>query len=315
MSNSTLKWDVKKIYTATTQSFNTIIYYYLLSSAFETNFRLSKPLLLKLLNLINMSAKIKNQKTTDTIFLNNASRFVKKSYVQKNYIIKHASNVSSIISTSRINYLKNSEILFRQWIKLNSSMPSTLNQLLKSPNQNLILPLLKSSECFNVKALFTRWINTFHLLHTLLVYKSSLTIFSNPMFIEEVSSLNFNNNEFNYNLFRFVQPCFFFQEPSYGLNSLLVFTKLLKHRLDVSIITDINLHENTLFYLQSINSYTIGLVPGNYNQWTFSYPIPTTLESFVSQYFFLKWFYLTKQLATRETTTQMTYLWQQTTNL
>jgi len=217
--------------------------------------------------------------------------FHKKTFSQKNYTIEsHGSHVKSNYSNVITNaqFIKNIPTFFQQWVKLNTSMSSNLNQALNSPKPKLMLSFVNRTQCFNMTALFSRWVNTFQLFHTFFLYKSPIFIFSSPIFLDEVSSLNYFGSNFNYRLFRHVQPCFFFQEPSYGLNSLLIFTKLLKDRLDISVVTDIKAHDKTLFYLRSINSYSIGLVPVNYNQWLFSYPVPTTLDSFLSQYFFLK---------------------------
>lgn len=226
----------------------------------------------------------------------------KKTYVHKNYTTHtestHVNRSQGFVRS--LTFVKATEMLFHQWFKLNSTSPSNFNRYLKSTSQVLVAPVTSSNECFNIKALFSRWVNTFHLLFTLFTYRCAVTTFSSAIFADEVNALNYFGSNFNYKLFRYVQPCFYFTEPSYGLSSLLVFTKLLQGNLDVGIITDVNTHDKTLFYLQSINTYTIGLVPTNYNQWTFSYPIPTTLESFLAQYFFLKWLHLTKQLASVE---------------
>ena len=227
----------------------------------------------------------------------------KKSYVYKNYLrVYSSSTIPSLgVNKSKFSSTRATVTLFTQWFKLNSTTHSNFNKNLNSPLQNLILPVRFQSQCFNVKALFSRWLSTFHLLYTLFTHKTNITIFSNAVFMDEVNTLNYFQLNVDYRLFSRVQPSFYFSEPSYGLESLLVFTKLLRTQLDTTVITDVNCHKKTLFYLQSINSYTIGLVPGNYNQWVFSYPIPTTLESFLPQYFFLKWFHLTQQLAARDT--------------
>lgn len=241
----------------------------------------------------------------------------KKIYVHKNYTthkeFTHVNRSQGFVQS--LAFVKATEVLFHQWLKLNSSPPSNFNRRLKSTSQTLITPVTSSRECFNIKALFSRWVNTFHLIHTLFTYKCSTATFSSPIFAEEVDALNYFGSNFNYALFRHVRPCFYYTEPSYGLNSLLVFTKLLQGNLDVGVITDVNIHDKTLFYLQSINTYTIGLVPSNYNQWTVSYPVPTTLESFLAQYFFLKWLHLTKQLARSDANLSCQTYWRNLINI
>ena len=303
-------WSIKTTYNPT-QSLLLIKRYFWLAQ-FLTNWGNSA---LALTSLLLGQPIIKgliqgNRSTVGILVRRNSLK--KKIYVHKNYTTNKESThvIDSKRVTQKLQFTKLTEVLFYQWFKLNSSTPSNFNQHLKPVSQSLIAPIIKSNECFNIKALFARWVNTFHLLYTLFTYKSTITIFSSPIFSEEVDTLNYYGSSLDYRLFRYLQPCFYYTEPSYGLNSLLVFTKLLKKSLEVGIITDINIHGKTLFYLQSINTYTIGLVPSNYKQWSLSYPIPTTLESFLAQYFFLKWLHLTKQTSINEVNTQCQHYWQ-----
>ena len=72
---------------------------------------------------------------------------------------------------------------------------------------------------------------------------------------------------------------------------------------DFLLISDLKNHEKVLTYLRKRNIYIIGLLPSNYNPWVVSYPIPTFSDSYLVQYYFLRWI-----LSLQSETLQNSYL-------
>jgi len=196
-------------------------------------------------------------------------------------------------------FRKNLQIIFFSWIRLNFLSPINFNVQLNS-TKPFSQPLTKFNGFLNLKSVFRRWLDSFQLFYGLFLIQEPLLVFSNPLFIEEVFLLNKTMFKKKLKLFKYVQPIFYVKEPSYGLTSFMVYQQLLKPQLANTLITDTKIHGKTLFYLRLVNSYTIGLLPNNYNPWLLSYPIPTVFESFLSQLIFIKTLLLVQKLSLEE---------------
>ena len=138
---------------------------------------------------------------------------------------------------------------------------------------------------------FARWTDAYNLFFNLAYSDAEVQLFSNKLFLEEALVFNWNQSLFDYKLFKYTQPFFAFKDGTHGEHiHLSVFVTLLQ-KLDLAIVVDLKNHNKFLRYLKRYNLYSIGLVPSNQSPWAVSYPVPAFSDSYVAQYYFLRWIF------------------------
>jgi hypothetical protein len=136
--------------------------------------------------------------------------------------------------------------------------------------------------------IFHRWRDGLELLYNVFFYNFNSIIFSSPNFKNETLALNWNNNHFDMNLWKYYYPFFIFKLHKYNNRSGFFFEKLSNSDINFFIIVDCFYQYKNLFYLKKKNYYSVGLVSINIDPWIVTYPIIGFFENFVIQLFFFK---------------------------
>lgn len=79
-----------------------------------------------------------------------------------------------------------------------------------------------------------------------------------------------------------------FKYPKITNHGTYVFQTLKNLGFSVGIVSDVLYHNKTIYYLQRLNFYSIGLVPVNYSLHTVNFAIPTANDNLFSQAFFVR---------------------------
>ena len=161
----------------------------------------------------------------------------------------------------------------------------------------------KSIALLNPRYYYQRWLNAHNFLYNLLLVTNNYYSFSNKLFLEESLVTNQILSLKTHKLFRFVQPFFMLKDLPHGAYIHKALNNMLATDPDFLLISDLKNHEKVLTYLRKRNIYIIGLLPSNYNPWVVSYPIPTFSDSYLVQYYFLRWI-----LSLQSETLQNSYL-------
>lgn len=152
----------------------------------------------------------------------------------------------------------------------------------------------------NVNKLMHMWIHTHTLLANLFYNQTIFLTFSNKILQKEAYSVNWVNDTKTYSLFKYSIPLFFLKNHPFGLETNLAFNRLADLGLECAFISDFRYHYRTVAFLKKYQIYTLGIVPYNLNPWTLHYPIPVSVNSIFTQYFFIKiLFYLQNEAKTQ----------------
>ena len=108
------------------------------------------------------------------------------------------------------------------------------------------------------------------------------------LFLEESLVFNWQGDKRGYKLYKYTQPFLMFSDLAHGEFVHEVADALIERNLDFLIVVDIKTHTRFLNYVRARHVFMIGLTPVNYSPWQVSYPIPAFSDSYLTQYFFLK---------------------------
>jgi len=102
---------------------------------------------------------------------------------------------------------------------------------------------------------------------------------------------------------------FFLKNAQYGEASSVVYTNLIKSKIEVAFISDIKYHDKSVFQLRTNNIYLLGLVPYSANPWLLHYSMPTASNTLFTQYFFVKFLMHIRQRAEYFRFSNLKHLW------
>ena len=154
------------------------------------------------------------------------------------------------------------------------------------------------SSLVNPRGYYNRWISSYNFVFNLFFVDSFTQLIGSRFFIEEALVFNWHYSYKNYRLFKFVQPFIMFSDTPHGEFIHDVVARLLSQNLDFLVVVDLRSHDKLLKYLKRYNAFMVGLTPINYSPWSVSYPIPAFSDSYLTQYYFLR-FILKLQVSAR----------------
>ena len=150
----------------------------------------------------------------------------------------------------------------------------------------------------SIAKMITRWVDIFHLLINVFLYRTNLLTFGSPVFKTELVALNWALGSFKYRFFKYATPYFFAKDASYGSQYASTFFQSV-HDLGykILILTNIRDLEKTVHFLRTVGFFMIAPVPYNMSPWLVSFPIPVIMNNLFAQLFFLKFITFTQQRA------------------
>ena len=155
-----------------------------------------------------------------------------------------------------------------------------------------------NSSLVNPRGYYNRWVNSYNFIFNLFFVESYVQLMGSRFFIEEALVFNWQYSYKNYRLYKFVQPFIMFSDIAHGEFIHDVVARLLYQNLDFLIVLDLKSHDKLLKYLKRYHVFMLGLTPINYSPWVVSYPIPAFSDSYLIQYYFLR-FTLKLQMSAR----------------
>lgn len=140
----------------------------------------------------------------------------------------------------------------------------------------------------NISNIYTKWTHFNNFLINLFFTKTEVFMYSSKLLKNETLSFNWSYDLFTYTHFKKVSPFFFLKNAFYGHTSSIVYSNLIKSKIEVAFISDVKYHDKSVFQLRVNNVYLLGLVPYSINPWLVHYAIPTASNTLFTQYFFIK---------------------------
>lgn len=191
---------------------------------------------------------------------------------------------------------KNTFKLFKVFLTSSSSKPNT--SLAKSYiiKFNYIYPS-SSTSFISLQRLFTIWKNYYTLMYNIFYYKVNIITFVNSFFIREVAALNWFMNKQLKNIWRYIQPFFFFKSGQIFNLSNFFFTQLRENNVNTSLVLDVFSNKKNLYYLSRYNFFTIGLVTANSYSKYIDFYVITTNDSIYTQLFFVRYLLSIKKVS------------------
>ena len=147
----------------------------------------------------------------------------------------------------------------------------------------------------SIRKFFIRWKKTYYLIFNLFYYRINLLVFGTSFFKKELLALNWSLNTKLLNIWRYASPFFYFKPSRIFDDANYIFHKLRLLGLNIALIIDVSYHHKTLYYLNTVAFYTIGVVPLNLNMYSVNFAVPTSSESLFTQLFFIRFFFSIKK--------------------
>ena len=140
----------------------------------------------------------------------------------------------------------------------------------------------------SVSKFYQRWVTASTLIMNLAFLRASIFSFTHRGFVEESLSFNWLHSRLSYRLFRHVSELFYLRDSPYGNHTRIGYKLSLDFPVDAAIVTNLKAHQGNLFYLKRVGIFTLGLVPGDYDPWLVTFPIPLLGESLLGEYYFVQ---------------------------
>lgn len=161
----------------------------------------------------------------------------------------------------------------------------------------------------NISNIHKKWVHFYNFLINLFFAKTEVFMYSSKLLKNETLSFNWSYDLFTYSHFKKVSPYFFLKNAQYGHTSSIVYTNLIKSKIEVAFISDIKYHDKSMFQLRTNNIYLLGLVPYSANPWLLHYSMPTASNTLFTQYFFIKFLMHIRQQAEYRKFSNLKHLW------
>lgn len=161
----------------------------------------------------------------------------------------------------------------------------------------------------NANIFLKKWADTTNFLINFFCYNPTLLVFSTPFFKHETLALNWFYNNFELNFWKFHSNLFFRQKINFSHKTEYFYQRLYEWNYETTVVTDIDFHKATLFYLNRFYFFSIALVDTSNNPLKVSFPIIILQINHLIQFFFLKLLVQSFRLAKTIQYTQFMKFW------
>lgn len=144
----------------------------------------------------------------------------------------------------------------------------------------------------NVNKIINRWKNSYFLIFNIFYYNFNIFIFGSYLFKNEISSLNWISNDWNWNAWRYHFNFFTFRTNVFNKKIEFFYEKLAALELDFFFITDPHFHFKNIYFFNKFKFFTVALTNINLDPTLFSYSIPIATSNTLFQFFFFKFLIL-----------------------
>jgi hypothetical protein len=149
----------------------------------------------------------------------------------------------------------------------------------------------------SIRKLFIRWKDAYLLLFNLFYYKIDLLVFGTSVFKDELLGLNWDVFSRLKISWRYTRPFLFHRPNKIDRLGDWLFTRIRLFGINSAFILDVSYHKKTIHYLHRTGFYTIGAVPTTLHIKSVNFALPTSLDSGLTQSFFLRFTLVIKKQA------------------
>lgn len=182
---------------------------------------------------------------------------------------------------------------------------SIINQINTSTNFAVhanfrLLYLMRDSNkifIFNSHTFFKKWTNIYTFLFNLFYYKTTPIVFGSIFFKKEILSFNWISHLFKLSTWRLFSIFFIFKLTVHNRRLKTFYLQLRRKKINFALITDVEYHYKTIFYLKKTRWFTSALIPFNINPWYVMFALPILKNNFYAQFFFIKFLFFVKKTA------------------
>ena len=148
----------------------------------------------------------------------------------------------------------------------------------------------------SLRKLLSVWSKAFNVIFNLNFFNIKVFTFGSSFFKTEINMLNWSKITPQTNLWRYVRLFFTLYNTKIDFRNYKLFFLIKRLGITTSIITDINYHSKTLFYLHKLHFYTIGVVPLNMNKNSVNLAIPLMGDNLLTNLLFIRFiFYINSE--------------------
>lgn len=187
--------------------------------------------------------------------------------------------------------------LFRPYLTLNTVFYTFRYKIHASFAFFFIRHVAGGTSVVSIRKLFTRWKDAYLLLFNLFYYKIDLLVFGTSVFKNELLGLNWDALSRLKVSWRYTKPFLFHRPNKIDRLGDWLFTRIRIFGINSAFVLDVFYHKKTIHYLHRSGFYTIGAVPTTSHIKSVNFALPTSLDSSLTQLFFLRFTLVVKKQA------------------
>ena len=253
-------------------------------------FRTSKPLNL---NFLILSVILDNQTRRNKIDVPELNLHTRFLGIKNIFEVETKKDRLSNFSFKTENILKHKpQQTFSFYLNLFILVNRTSNFSATQPHANYRLFYLHSEpgrvSILNPTQFFRKWSNSYEFLFNAFYFQFEPFIFSSKFFKKETLALNWSSHLMDITTWRYTSFFFTFFITVFTRKLQFFYKYFQRPSATFALITDLEYHFKTLFYLKRHRWFTLALVPINLDPWLVSFAVPVFKNDLFVQFFFIK---------------------------
>lgn len=187
--------------------------------------------------------------------------------------------------------------LFKPYLTLNTVFHTFRYKIHASFSFFFLRHVAGGTSVASIRKLFTRWKDAYLLLFNLFYYKIDLLVFGTSVFKNELLGLNWDTLSRLKVSWRYTKPFLFHRPNKIDRLGDWLFARIRIFGINSAFVLDVLYHKKTIHYLHRSGFYTIGAVPTTSHIKSVNFALPTSLDSGLTQLFFLRFTLVIKKQA------------------
>ena len=242
---------------------------------------------------LDNTLKLKWILTLYKVLLKN-STFSKVSYV---HICNNNYTISLTKASNPFANIVDSKLLstFKTFVSIGSTTTNSLITVHPSNKQMFLKSTSGSGNFTSIRLLYCIYKNFNKLVYNMLYYNLKILSFGNSIFRQEILAMNWNFFSHYYSLFKLANSSIFFQPNKLNDKFPKIFKFLRINGFHTAIVYDTNYHKKTVYYLQRLSFFSIGIVPANLPKYMLNVSLPILNDSLLMHLFTIRLFTYIKQ--------------------
>lgn len=202
-----------------------------------------------------------------------------------------------VIYSSELDNDYNLFRLFKPYLTLNTVFYTFRYKIHATFASFFIRHVAGGTSVVSIRKLFVRWKDAYLLLFNLFYYKIDLLVFGTSVFKNELLGLNWDVFSRLKVSWRYTRPFLFHRSNKIDRLGDWLFKRIRIFGVNSAFVLDVFYHKKTIHYLHRAGFYTIGAVPTTAHIRSVNFALPTSLDSGLTQLFFLRFTLVVKKQA------------------